>query len=79
MSHSLSPVPALPVGRGLLYVIVAATAWGTAGAAAAVLFETSGLGPVALTFWRTLGGLVLLLALGGLTRRRSLPAPAVPS
>ncbi|GAB3114961.1 EamA family transporter [Streptomyces calidiresistens] len=79
MSHPLSSVPALPVGRGLLYVVVAATAWGTAGAAAAVLFETSGLGPVALTFWRTLGGLVLLSAFGWLTRPRTLASVATPS
>lgn len=41
-----SPSSALPVGRGLLYVTIAATAWGTAGAAAALLYRGSGLGPV---------------------------------
>ncbi|MFI0790198.1 DMT family transporter [Streptomyces lydicus] len=66
-----TPSPALPVGRGLLYVTFAATAWGTAGAAAALLYRGSGLGPIALTFWRTFGGLVLLLALRALLRRRS--------
>ncbi|WP_431040978.1 DMT family transporter [Streptomyces sp. P1-3] len=60
MLTSLSP--ALSVGRGLLYVTVAATAWGTAGAVAALLYGGSGLGPLALTFWRIVGGLVLLLA-----------------
>ncbi|MEU7430295.1 EamA family transporter [Streptomyces sioyaensis] len=69
---------ALPVGRGLLYVTLAATAWGTAGAAAALLYRGSGLGPVALTFWRTFGGLLLLLAVRALLRRRSGPA-AVPA
>lgn len=59
----------LAVGRGLFYVVVAATAWGTAGAAAALLFTGSGLGPVALTFWRTVGGLVLLLAFQAARRR----------
>jgi hypothetical protein len=53
---------ALPPRRGLLYVTFAATAWGTAGAAAALLFAASGLGPLALTFWRCAGGFVLLLA-----------------
>jgi len=56
MSH------ALPLRRGLLYVALAATAWGTAGAAAVLLFSDSGLGPLALTFWRCAGGFVLLLA-----------------
>ncbi|GAA5015601.1 DMT family transporter [Kitasatospora paranensis] len=59
MSASRTP---LPVGRGLLYITLSATAWGTAGAAAALLYGTSGLGPLALTFWRSIGGVVLLLA-----------------
>ncbi|GAO07562.1 hypothetical protein TPA0598_03_00230 [Streptomyces lydicamycinicus] len=69
---------ALPVGRGLLYVTFAATAWGTAGAAAALLYRGSGLGPLALTFWRTFGGLVLLLAVRALLRRRSRTAAPAP-
>ncbi|MFH8370073.1 DMT family transporter [Streptomyces sp. NPDC018031] len=75
-----SLTPALPVGRGLLYVTVAAVAWGTAGAAAALLYGDSGLGPVALTFWRTLGGLLLLLAAWPLRRRpiRDRPRPGEP-
>ncbi|GAA1935731.1 EamA family transporter [Streptomyces sodiiphilus] len=72
MDHSLQP--ALSVKRGLFYVVVAATAWGTAGAAAALLFDSSGLGPVALTFWRTAGGLALLLA-GRALFRRPRPRP----
>ncbi|MFD8599734.1 DMT family transporter [Kitasatospora sp. NPDC059646] len=68
---------ALPARRGLLYVALAATAWGTAGAAAALLFRQSGLGPLALTFWRSLGGAGILLALrlfrGGTAR--STPSP----
>ncbi|RKE22404.1 DMT family transporter [Streptomyces sp. TLI_171] len=70
---------ALPARRGLLYVALAATAWGTAGAAAALLFRHSGLGPLALTFWRSLGGAAVLLAVHPFTggRRRSpRPAPA---
>ncbi|MER7482065.1 EamA family transporter [Streptomyces sp. NPDC126510] len=51
----------LPVGRGLLYLIVAGVAWGTAGAAASLVYRASDLGPVALSFWRCAAGLVLLL------------------
>jgi drug/metabolite transporter, DME family len=50
----------LPVGRGLWFVCLAATAWGTGGAVAAVLYDTSGLGPVAVSWWRFAGGVVLL-------------------
>ncbi|MFC5723353.1 DMT family transporter [Streptomyces gamaensis] len=50
------------VGRGLCYVAFAAVSWGTAGATADLVVGSSGLGPVALTFWRTAGGFVLLLA-----------------
>ncbi|MFI0980276.1 DMT family transporter [Streptomyces sp. NPDC021093] len=52
----------LPVGRGLLYLIVAGVAWGTAGAAASLVYGVSDLGPLALSFWRCAGGLLLLLA-----------------
>ncbi|MFI1205751.1 DMT family transporter [Streptomyces sp. NPDC020883] len=68
--HS-TPHSALPVGRGLVYVSLAATAWGTAGAAAALLYQGSGLGPLALTFWRTFGGLLLLLAVRAARRPRT--------
>ncbi|MFE9439044.1 DMT family transporter [Streptomyces sp. NPDC006602] len=52
----------LPIGRGLLYLIVAGVAWGTAGAAASLAYGASDIGPVALSFWRCTAGLVLLLA-----------------
>ncbi|MFF4582354.1 DMT family transporter [Streptomyces sp. NPDC001389] len=55
-----NPSPA--AGRSLLYLVVAGVAWGTAGAAASLLFLASGLGPLALSFWRCAGGLVVLLA-----------------
>ncbi|MFG2620920.1 DMT family transporter [Streptomyces sp. NPDC048507] len=48
-------------GRSLLYLVVAGAAWGTAGAAASLLFLVSDLGPLALSFWRCAGGLVVLL------------------
>ncbi|MEU6368780.1 EamA family transporter [Streptomyces sp. NPDC046931] len=59
MSNAVS---GLPVGRGLLYLIVAGVAWGTAGAAASLVYRASDMGPVALSFWRCAAGLVLLLA-----------------
>ncbi|MEV7195989.1 DMT family transporter [Streptomyces sp. NPDC093510] len=62
MSTVSSAVPGLPVGRGLFYLIVAGVAWGTAGAAAALVFRSSDMGPVSLSFWRCAGGFVLLLA-----------------
>ncbi|WP_373300803.1 DMT family transporter [Streptomyces hiroshimensis] len=68
-----SPAPAsgISIGRGLLYVAVAATSWGTTGATADLLMDGSGLGPAALTFWRTAGGLVFLLAARFLMLRRT--------
>ncbi|MDX6363405.1 MAG: drug/metabolite transporter, family [Streptomyces sp.] len=59
MSNAVS---GLPVGRGLRYLIVAGVAWGTAGAAASLVYRASDMGPIALSFWRCAGGLVLLLA-----------------
>ncbi|NEY34324.1 EamA family transporter [Streptomyces sp. PRKS01-65] len=61
----------LPVGRGLLYLIVAGAAWGTAGAAASLVYRASDMGPVALSFWRCAFGLVLLLAARPLLRPRA--------
>ncbi|MFE5094239.1 DMT family transporter [Streptomyces sp. NPDC056638] len=71
------PAAGLPVGRSLFYLVVAGVAWGTAGAAASLIFEVSDLGPLALSFWRCLGGLVLLLAALALRARRA-AAPAEP-
>ncbi|MBM7169869.1 EamA family transporter [Streptomyces sp. G44] len=61
------------VGRGLFYLIVAGTAWGTAGAAAAFVFRDSDMGPVSLSFWRCAGGFVLLLAARLVRPRRVSP------
>ncbi|MEU8099746.1 DMT family transporter [Streptomyces rubiginosohelvolus] len=66
------PVPsALPVGRSLLYLVIAGVAWGTAGAAASLIFRVSDLGPLALSFWRCAGGLVLLAGALALRPRRT--------
>ncbi|MFE9722518.1 DMT family transporter [Streptomyces sp. NPDC005794] len=71
MSH---PVSGLPVGRSLVYLVVAGIAWGTAGAAASLLFRISDLGPLALSFWRCAGGLFLLA--GALVLRPRRPRTA---
>ncbi|MFF3765178.1 EamA family transporter [Streptomyces sp. NPDC001922] len=79
MSHS---AVGLPVGRGLFCLIVAGAAWGTAGATAALLHRTGGLGPVTVSFWRYAGGLALLLGvrlLRGSGPRRTADAAAGPS
>ncbi|MER7970303.1 EamA family transporter [Streptomyces sp. NPDC096080] len=78
-----NPSSGLPVGRGLLFLIVAGVAWGTAGAGAALVYRISDLGPVALSFWRCAVGLVLLLAVRPLRPRPAHPAgharPAGPA
>ncbi|MFI2412790.1 DMT family transporter [Streptomyces sp. NPDC018947] len=74
MSNAVS---GLPVGRGLLYLIVAGAAWGTAGAAASLVYRTSDMGPVSLSFWRCAIGLLLLLAARPL-RPRVRPAAREP-
>jgi len=71
------PASGLPVGRGLVYLIVAGAAWGTAGAAASLVYRTSDMGPVALSFWRCATGLVLLAAVR-LVRPRTRAAGAEP-
>ncbi|MEU6312044.1 DMT family transporter [Streptomyces sp. NPDC047014] len=68
-------------GRSLLYLVIAGAAWGTAGAAASLLFLASDLGPLALSFWRCAGGLAVLLAVLALRgsrpgRRAVRPAPS---
>nr|WP_202523208.1 DMT family transporter [Streptomyces sp. SID4925] len=58
----------------MFYLVVAGVAWGTAGAAASLLYRVSDLGPLALSFWRCAGGLVLLAGALALRPRR----PRVP-
>jgi drug/metabolite transporter, DME family len=64
-------------GRGLIYVAIAATAWGTTGFVAAVLYRTSGLGPIAVSFWRFAAG-ATILAIAYLIRRRCSAAGRSP-
>ncbi|MEU9702555.1 DMT family transporter [Streptomyces sp. NPDC047981] len=66
------------VGRSLLYLIVAGIAWGTAGAAASLIFRVSDMGPLALSFWRCAGGLLLLLGALALRPRREVVGGAEP-
>lgn len=70
MSNAIA-APGLPVGRGLLSLIVAGIAWGTAGAAASLVFRDSDMGPVSLSFWRCAGGFLLLLAARTVRSRRT--------
>ncbi|MEU0597066.1 EamA family transporter [Streptomyces sp. NPDC006393] len=74
MSHASS---GLPIGRGLLCLIVAGAAWGTAGAAASLVHRASDMGPAALSFWRCAAGALLLLAVR-LLRPRVRAAVPVP-
>ncbi|WP_030177628.1 DMT family transporter [Streptomyces sp. NRRL S-813] len=74
MSHTSS---GLPVGRGLLCLIVAGAAWGTAGAAASLVYRASDMGPAALSFWRCVAGALLLFAVR-LLRPRVRVAATVP-
>ncbi|MCG6498087.1 DMT family transporter [Kitasatospora sp. A2-31] len=65
---------AVPFRRGLMCISAAAVAWGVGGAVAAVLMRTSGLGPVAVCFWRfaVAAGCLALLPTG---RRRGASGP----
>ncbi len=74
-SSAPAPGPGLPAGRALLYLIVAGAAWGTAGAAAALVYRVSDMGAVALSFWRCAAGLVLLSAAHALRPRARSAAP----
>jgi DME family drug/metabolite transporter len=74
VSHAAS---GLPVGRGLIYLIVAGATWGTAGAVASLTYRVSDLGPVALSFWRCTAGLAVLLAVR-LVRPRARTAVSKP-
>ncbi len=61
---------ALSVRQGVLYIVIAATAWDTGGAVAAELYDAGRIGPVAVSFWRFLTGLALLMAVHLVRRSR---------
>jgi DME family drug/metabolite transporter len=73
LSTNSNAASGLPVGRGLLYLTITGAAWGTAGAAASLVYRTSDMGAFALSFWRCALGLLLLLAGRGL-RPKTRPA-----
>ncbi|MBT2369207.1 DMT family transporter [Streptomyces sp. ISL-10] len=77
MSNSSAAPVGVPVGRSLVYLVFAGVAWGTAGAAASLVFAVSDLGPLALSFWRCAGGLLLLLAVLAVRARRRASTPAL--
>ncbi|MEU3078609.1 DMT family transporter [Streptomyces laurentii] len=77
MYVSNTPGSALSTGRSLVSLIIVGVAWGTAGAAASLVFRASDLGPLALSFWRYVGALLLLLGVLALRRRRGQQAPAI--
>ena len=73
---------ALPVRRGLIYLALAGTAWGTTGAAVDLVYRSSDLGPAAISFWRLVGALTVLLAVRTLRRpgrASAVPAPVDPA
>lgn len=74
------PKASRSVGRGLVYLAVAGTTWGTTGAAVDIIYRSSDLGPMAVSFWRYVSGLALLLAARAFLPRRPAPstAPRVP-
>lgn len=64
----------LSVRRGAVLIGGAAVAWGIGGVVAAFLFRTSGLGPIAVSFWRFV---VASVALGAFGSRRTAPRAPV--
>jgi DME family drug/metabolite transporter len=74
-THHMTTHAMTPLRRGLLFVSAAAIAWGAGGAAAEELFRTSGLGPIAVSFWRFAIAATLLAARH---LRHSAPARPIP-
>jgi DME family drug/metabolite transporter len=77
MSTTLAPArPAEAAARrGLAFLTVTGLAWGTTGAAAELVYRAGDLGPAAVSFWRHLGGLALLLAFTAIRPRRRATVP----
>ncbi|MFF7725362.1 DMT family transporter [Streptomyces sp. NPDC008001] len=66
------------MARGLVFLAVAGVTWGTTGAAVDIVYRSSDLGPMAVSFWRYVSGLALLLAARALLPSRTTPSPRVP-
>ncbi|TRV77283.1 EamA family transporter [Streptomyces sp. 130] len=71
MSASAAATAGVSARSGVIYIACAATAWGTGGAAAALLYRDAGLGPAAVSCWRFLTGTLLLLLFRALGRGRA--------
>jgi DME family drug/metabolite transporter len=61
------------VRRGLACLATAGTTWGTTGAAVDIVHRSSDLGPMAVSFWRFLSGMALLVAARALRPARNAP------
>ncbi|HEX2143016.1 MAG TPA: EamA family transporter [Glycomyces sp.] len=83
MSSVISPAPEMrpetgSARRGLAFLTVTGLAWGTTGAASELVYRAGDLGPAALSFWRHLGGLALLLAFTAVRPSRPRPKSTTP-
>ncbi|MEU5153726.1 EamA family transporter [Glycomyces sp. NPDC021274] len=78
MSTTLAPARPEAARRGLGFLTITGLAWGTTGAAAELVYRAGDLGPAAVSFWRHLGGLVLLLAFTALRPKRTRIRPNAP-
>lgn len=65
--------------RGLAFLAFAAIAWGTTGAAVDLIYRSSDLGPMAISFWRFLAGAALLLPARALRPSRKAPHTPQPA
>jgi DME family drug/metabolite transporter len=54
---------------GIFFVTVAAVAWGMGGVVASILYRTSGMGPLAVSFWRAALGVAVLAGVQVVRRR----------
>jgi DME family drug/metabolite transporter len=62
--------------RGFIFISIAATAWGSGAGAATLLYRTSGLGPIAVSWWRFVIGVAILAAGLAVRRRRFAVRPS---
>jgi DME family drug/metabolite transporter len=67
------------VRRGLAYLAFAGATWGTTGAAVDIVYQSSDFGPMAVSFWRFLTGMALLIAARDLRPARNTPRTPQPT
>jgi drug/metabolite transporter, DME family len=78
---AMTPAPATAsrsVRRGLACLAFAAATWGTTGAAVDIVYRSSELGPLAVSFWRFLSGMALLIAARVIRPARTAPRTRPP-